>query len=28
MFNGAMGIARDAPVEDIEFGDDDDEEEE
>lgn len=28
MFNGAMGIARDAPIEEIEFSDDDDEEEE
>lgn len=27
MFNGAMGIARDAPIEDIEFSDDDNEEE-
>lgn len=28
MFNGAMGIARDAPVEDIEFSEEDDDEEE
>lgn len=28
MFNGAMGISRDAPVEEIEFSDDDEEEEE
>lgn len=28
MFNGAMGISRDAPVEEIEFSDDDDDEEE
>lgn len=27
MFNGAMGLARDAPVEDIEFSDDDEDEE-
>jgi len=27
MFNGAMGIARDAPIEDIEFSEEDDEEE-
>jgi hypothetical protein len=28
MFNGAMGIARDAPTEEIEFSDDDEDEEE
>lgn len=28
MFNGAMGIARDAPVEEIEFSEEDDDEEE
>jgi len=28
LFNGAMGIPKDAPVEDIEFTNDDDEEEE
>jgi len=27
MFNGAMGIPRDAPVEEVEFSEEDDEEE-
>jgi len=27
LFNGAMGIPRDAPIEDIEFNEDEDEEE-